>query len=44
MYVIKIMNSAQDCWVASGNIGDPPRTIVLMYAQTFNNKEDAEKE
>ena len=40
MYVIKILNSSQPCWVASWE-GDPPRTLKIENAQRFKSIESA---
>jgi len=41
MYVIEIINSRNKCWVDSDEYGDPPRTLNLKSAQTFENKKRA---
>jgi len=40
MYVIKILNSKDDCWIAPWE-GDPPRTLIFVNAQVFATKTDA---
>ena len=37
MYVIEILNSKDKCWIAKGNDGDPPRTLVFDSAQKFKS-------
>ena len=41
MYVIKILNSKERCWVAEWE-GDPPRTLKIENAQTFKDIIEAE--
>jgi len=38
MYVIKILNSKEHCWIANWQ-GDPPRTLKIKNAQRFKSPE-----
>lgn len=42
MWVIRILNSKDPCWVANYDEGDPPRTLNRENAQMFGSEERAE--